>query len=109
MRYAPTDWIDVVAMRVEGAASSWVNAVLQDISEGRRPVFHTWAQFRDAMVQRFEPVMEVEEAHKQRQGLRQTSRVAGYAQKFRELQYRLLGMTDEEAFHAFISGLQPHL
>ena len=28
MRYAPTDWLDVVAMRVEGAASSWVNAVL---------------------------------------------------------------------------------
>ena len=33
----------------------------------------------------------------------------GYVQKFQELQYRLLGMTDEEAFHAFISGLQPHL
>ena len=55
MRYAPTDWLDVVAMRVEGAASSWVNAVLQEISEGYRPVFRTWAQFRDAMVQRFEP------------------------------------------------------
>ena len=50
MRYAPTNWLDVVAMRVEGAASSWVNAVLRDISEGRRLVFHTWAQFRDAMV-----------------------------------------------------------
>ena len=50
MRYAPTDWFDVVAMRVEGAASSWVNAVLQDISEGRRRVFCMWAQFRDTMV-----------------------------------------------------------
>ena len=29
MHYAPTDWLDVVAMRVEGAASSWVNAILQ--------------------------------------------------------------------------------
>ena len=28
MRYAPTDWLDVVAMRVECTASSWVNAVL---------------------------------------------------------------------------------
>ena len=28
MRYAPTDWLNVVAMRVEGAVSSWVNAVL---------------------------------------------------------------------------------
>ena len=51
MHYTPTDWLDVVAMRVEGAASSSVNAVLQEISEGRRPVFHSWAQFRDAMVQ----------------------------------------------------------
>ena len=58
----PTDWLDVVAMRVEGTASSWVNAVLQDVAEGRRLVFCTWAQFKDAMVQRFEPVTEVEEA-----------------------------------------------
>ena len=43
MRYAPTNWLDVVAMRVEGVASSWVNAVLQDISTGCRPVFCTWA------------------------------------------------------------------
>ena len=28
MRYTPTDWLDVVAMRVEGATSSWVNVVL---------------------------------------------------------------------------------
>ena len=41
MHYAPTDWLDVVAMRVEGATSSWVNAVLQEISKGRRPVFCT--------------------------------------------------------------------
>ena len=109
MRYAPTDWLDVVAMRVEGAASSWVNAVLQEISEGRRPFFRTWAQFRDAMVQRFEPVTKVEEARKQLRALRQTGRVVGYVQKFQELQYRLPGMIDEEAFHAFISGLQPHL
>ena len=109
MRYAPTDWLDVVAMRVEGAASSWVNAALQDVATGRKPVFRTWAQFKDAMVQRFEPVTEVEEVQKQLQELRQTGRVAGYVQKFQELKYRLPGMTDEEAFHAFLSGLQPHL
>ena len=28
MRYSPSDWLDIVAMRVEGAANSWVNAVL---------------------------------------------------------------------------------
>ena len=105
MRYTPTDWLDVVAMRVKGAASSWVNAVPQDISAGRKPVFRTWAQFKEAMVQRFEPVTEVEEARKQLRALRQTGRVVGYDQKFQELQYRLPGMTDEEAFHTFRSGL----
>ena len=59
-----------------------MNAVLQEISQGRMPVFHTWAEFRDAMVQRFEPVTEVEEARKQLRALRQTSRVVGYVQKF---------------------------
>ena len=78
IHYVLTDWLDVVAMRVEGAASSWVNVVLQDISEGRKPVFCTWAQFRDAMVQRFEQVTKVEEAHKQLRALRQTGQVASY-------------------------------
>ena len=41
--------------------------------------------------------------------MRQSGRVTGYVQKFQELQYRLPRMTDEEAFHSFISGLQPHL
>ena len=85
MRYAPTDWLDVVVMQVEGAASSWVNVVLQDISAGRRPIFRTWAQFKEAMVQRFKPVTEVEEVRKQLRALRQTGRVAGYVQKFQEL------------------------
>ena len=33
------------------------------------------AQFRDAMVQRFEPITAVEEAHKQLRALRQTGRL----------------------------------
>ena len=65
MHYAPTDWLDVVVMRVEGTASSWVNAVLQDVAAGCKPVFCTWAQFKEAMVQQFELVTKVEEARKQ--------------------------------------------
>ena len=42
MRYSPSDWLDIVAMRVEGATSSWVNAVLQDVAAGCRPAFLTW-------------------------------------------------------------------
>ena len=36
MKYAPTDWLEVVAMRVDGAASSWVNAMLQEVANGWR-------------------------------------------------------------------------
>ena len=64
MRCSPSDWLDIVAMRVEGAASSWVNAVLQDVAAGHREAFLMWRQFKQAMVHRFEPVMEIEEARK---------------------------------------------
>ena len=36
MKYAPTDWLNVVAMRVDGAASYWVNAMLQEVVDGWR-------------------------------------------------------------------------
>ena len=61
------------------------------------------------MVQQFKPVTEVKEVRKQLKALRQTGQIAGYIQKFQELQYKLPGMTDKEAFHAFLFGLQPHL
>ena len=51
MRYALIDWLDVVAMRVEGATSSWVNTALQDVTKGCRSVFCMWAQFKEVMVQ----------------------------------------------------------
>ena len=35
MRYAETDWLDVIAMRVDGAASSWVQATLVAIERGQ--------------------------------------------------------------------------
>ena len=65
MRYGPMDWLDAVVMQIERAASSWVNAVFQDISIDRRPIFRTWYQFTDAMVQKAVPITEIEEARKQ--------------------------------------------
>ena len=105
MHYAPTDWLDVVAKWMEGAVSSWVNAVLQDVVASLRPVFCTWAQFRDAMVRQCKPVTEFKETQKQLRALRQTGRVTGYIQKFQELQYCVPGMTDDMAFPAFLSRL----
>ena len=42
MKYSPSNWLNIVAMRVEGVASSWVNAVLQDVAANRRAAFLTW-------------------------------------------------------------------
>ena len=64
MRYAPTDWLDVATMQVEGVASSWVNSTLQAVVASPRLAFPTWTQFKEAMVQQFELVTEVEEARK---------------------------------------------
>ena len=61
------------------------------------------------MIHRFESITEIEDARRQLRALKQTGRVSGYIQCFQELQYRLPSMTDEEAFHAFLSGLVPHL
>ena len=82
MRYPPSDWLDVVAMRVEGAASTWVNAVLEEVATGRRPAFQTWGEFEHVMIHRFEPLTQVEEARKQLKALTQTKGVSGYVQRF---------------------------
>ena len=50
MRYGPTNLLDVVAMCVEGPASSWLNATLQDVAIGRKPTFCPWTQCKETMV-----------------------------------------------------------
>ena len=64
MCYAPTNWLDMVAMIVEGAMSRGSMRALQDVAEGCKLVFYTWAQFKEAMVQQFVLVTKVEEVHK---------------------------------------------
>lgn len=45
-----SDWLDIMAMRVEGAVRSWVNAVLQEVSTGVRVAFLTSHAFMQAMI-----------------------------------------------------------
>lgn len=66
-------------------------------------------EFRDKMIQRFESVMENEEAHNDLRELKQTGWVSRYTKNFQDLQIRLLTMTQEEAYSAYLSGMQPHL
>ena len=81
MKYSPSDWFDIVAMRVEGATSSWVNVVLQDVAASCRAAFLTRRSFTEAMIHWFEPMTKVEEARKQLRAFRQTGQVGGYIQK----------------------------
>ena len=80
MKYPRNDWLDVVAMRVEGAASSWMNATLLSIERGQRARFIDWDDFSPAMIAQFEPVTELEEARKALRALKQTGKVATYIQ-----------------------------
>ena len=83
--------------------------MLQDIKVGKRNPFEDWADFKVVMCAAFEPVTATEEFRRLLQNLRQTGRVRAYVQRFRELQYRLLGMSEEETFLTFLAGLAPHI
>ena len=58
------------------------------------------------MVRAFEPATAVEEAHQQILNLRQTRRVTGYVQRFRELLYKIPTTTEEESYTLFVLGLK---
>ena len=58
----PSDWLDIVAMKVDGVASAWTNTMLVSIKQGRQRRFVDWEDFKTAMIATFEPVTELEEA-----------------------------------------------
>ena len=49
MRYPPADWVDIVATRLDGAASTWIERELQRARRQRRAAWTTWEAFTDAM------------------------------------------------------------
>ena len=103
-------YVAVVANQTEGAAQAWINQVMQDIEVGKRNPFDDWADFKVAMCVAFEPVTASKESRWQLRNLCQTGRVRSYVQHFCELQYRLPGMSEEEAFSTFLAILlAPHI
>lgn len=109
MKYYSSDWLKLVAMKVEGAINFCVDVVLQDVVVGRRASFLMWSQFVRVMIHQFELVREVEEAQKQLRALRQIGWVGSYIQKFEELQHCLPNITNEETFYALLFGWTPNL
>ena len=78
MRYPPADWVDIVAARLDGAASTWIERELQRARRQHRAAWTTWEAFTDAMARAFEPATVVEEARQQILNLCQTGHVTGY-------------------------------
>ena len=107
-RFSEEDWVEIAALRLDGAAATWANALLLEVSEGHRMPY-SWEEFRTKMIARFESVTENEEARRELRELRQIGRVAGYTAKFQELRSRLPSMTDEEAFSVYLAGLNSHI
>ena len=109
VRYPPADWVDIVATRLDGAASTWIERELQRARRQHRAVWTMWEAFTDAMARAFEPVTVVEEARQQILNLRQTGHVIGYVQQFPELLYKTPAMTEEESYTLFVQGLKPEV
>ena len=64
------DWVEIAALRLDGAAATWANALLLEVSEGKRMPY-TWEEFCRHMIACFEPVTENEEARWELRELRQ--------------------------------------
>ena len=109
MHYPPTDWVDIVATRIDGAASTWIERELQRAQRQHCAAWTTWEAFTDAMARAFEPATVVEEARQQILNLRQTGRVTGYIQQFHELLYKIPEMMEEESYTLFVWGLKPEV
>ena len=65
MRYPSADWVDIVATRIDGAVSTWIERELKRARWQHRAAWATWEAFTDAMARAFEPVTVVEEARQQ--------------------------------------------
>ena len=72
-------WVEIVALRLYGAAATWANALLLEVYEGKRMPY-TWEEFHRHMIARFEFVTENEEARCELRELCQVGRVVGYKQ-----------------------------
>ena len=92
-----------------GGAQAWINQVLQDIEVDKSNPFDDCANFKVVTCAAFEPVIVIEESRRQLPNLCQTGRVRMYVQCFHELQYKLPGTSEEDAFLTFLAGLAPHI
>ena len=94
-RFSMEEWVEIAALRLDGAAATWAKALLLEVSEKKRMPY-TWAEFRTHTIARFESVTKNEEVRWELRKLCQTRRVVGYTTKLQEQKCRLLTMMDKE-------------
>ena len=85
MDFPQAKWIDIVVTRTEGATASWLSHEQIAMERGTRTPWAEWADFSQEMIRAFEPTTDDALARQQLAVLKQTGRVAGYIQRFREI------------------------
>ena len=60
-RFFVEDWVEIAALRLDGVAATWANALFLEVSEGKRMPY-TWEEFDRHRIAHFESVTENEEA-----------------------------------------------
>ena len=58
MAYPQAQWIDIVATRTEGAASSWLSHAQIAMERGTRAPWAGWDDFSQEMIRAFEPTTD---------------------------------------------------
>ena len=101
--------VDSTVSRLTGGALTWVNSRIADAERRYQQAFRNWQEFRDAFLRQFEPLSAQETTRMQIRSHVQIGSVQAYVYKFRELMANIPSMNMDEAYHLFISGLQPHL
>ena len=109
MDYPQAKWIDIVATRTEGAASSWLSHEQVAMERGTRAPWSGWAEFSQEMIRAFKHTTDDAQARQQLALLKQTGRISAYIQKFWEVRGRIQDMSVQDEFAAFFVGCNPTL
>lgn len=83
-RFFEEDEVEITTLRMDGAGSTWANALRLEVLEGKSAPY-MWEEFHTRMISRFESVTKNEETCKELRELHQIGRVARYMAKFQEL------------------------
>jgi dUTP pyrophosphatase len=95
-------WVDFTILYLRNNPLAWWNNLHVT---GTAP--RNWQTFSAAIIQQFEPIDAVQKARNEIRYLKQTTAVADYVMKFKNIWYQIPDMNEAEAFDKFWDGLKP--